>query len=66
MTPKEKAEIITGRFVALSPNTSLYFHKQCALITVDEILNSGDKNIWGIPAPSIYYWEQVKEEIKKL
>ena len=75
MTPKEKAEIITGRFVALSPNTSLYFHKQCALIVVDEIINNCTWS-WNWYKKQGYidvrdelktdYWQEVKQEIESL
>ena len=69
MTPKEKALELTEKFIAPTMDRGLcsYYKsvniaKECALITVDEILkyfkHSGiDSNI---------YWEKVKQEIQKL
>ena len=82
MTPKEKAEELVDKFYQTTPNE--YFvnepigikgryksweqAKQCALIAVDEILNSNPnypefKENEGTP---IRYWEVVKQEIENL
>ena len=76
MTPEEKAHQILGRYVALAPNTILAFHKQCAIVTVEEIIKEiiaanalGD--IEGIDENGKHltrgdYWINVKKEIKNL
>ena len=77
MTPKEKAKELVDKFsnhsfYDQSKNNQCQFietkesAKQCALIAVDEIINSGDKNIWGVPAPSLTFWQQVRKEIENL
>ena len=73
MTPKEKAEELTGRYAIksyqLKLGISFDFDKQCALIAVDEILcalsdlccqSSGSEII----EPEIDYWQEVKKEIE--
>jgi hypothetical protein len=57
MTPKEKALRLMGRF------ENALTIKDCAKVCVDEILNinSVDKDI-----ELSDYWNEVKEEIKKL
>ena len=81
MTPKEKAKILSIKFYSplLSYKDGLNINeveamqecaKQCALIAVDEILNTLDSEriIYG----SEYcfeenkYWNEVKQEIEKL
>ena len=77
MSPKEKAielvtnmsfskskvaDYVTGEIVDIPGNI---FYKQCALIAVDEILNvTAGLNGWINGFQS--YWEEVKQEIKKL
>ena len=82
MTPKQKAEDLVDKFYQTTPNE--YFvnepigikgryksweqAKQCAIIAVDEILNSNPnypefKENEGTP---IRYWEVVKQEIENL
>jgi len=77
MSPKEKAielvtnmsfskskvaDYVTGEMVDIPGNI---FYKQCALIAVDEILNvTAGLNGWIGGFQS--YWEEVKQEIKKL
>ena len=69
MTPKEKAKELFDKhfeFVeALSTRNQIYNAKQCALITVDEII---DTHQWdgGIDYDEMRYWEQVKQEIKNI
>lgn len=69
MTPKEKAEELftTYRFALSIKNAPLgnqkdLIAKQCALIAVDEILNSKLFMFWA----DELYWEEVKQEIEKL
>lgn len=68
MTPKEKAENITGQFVALTPNTSLSFHKQCALIVAEECRIEAQKQYaaTGMGAVREKFWYDVIQEIEKL
>ena len=77
MSPKEKAielvtnmsfskskvaDYVTGEMVDIPGNI---FYKQCVLIAVDEILNvTAGLNGWIGGFQS--YWEEVKQEIKKL
>ena len=76
MTPKEKAEDLFGtyRYALSLPNAPLGQHKdniakQCALIAIDEIIKSNPHDdlfkLSDIPT-SMNYWEQIKQEIKKL
>lgn len=62
MTPKEKAEDLVLKFKELPQEGTMMFYlafeisKQCALITVNELIKqTGSK-----------YWYDVKLEIKKL
>jgi hypothetical protein len=80
MTPKEKAEELIKRFnkveifINIEPsnietdlkNVDCDASKQCALIAVDEIINS--IVIFDLTAAEnqFTYWEQVKQEIEKL
>jgi len=64
MTPKEKAKELFDKhfeFVeALSTRNQIYNAKQCALITVDELIfEAADEN-------DIKWFEEVKAEIKKI
>jgi len=70
MSPKEKAKELLLKFMAIQfgdfPTTDA---KQCALIAVDEILDSYTKEkSYGyiISDKIIPYWQEVKEEIEKL
>lgn len=74
MTPKEKAEELINNFRDFadgtcpetdrySPNIEKQKAKQCAIISVDEIIKFG--NQMGIREPMMY-WNKVKEEINKL
>jgi hypothetical protein len=80
MTPKEKAIELYNKFY----NTSSHPHhvesrknnaKQCALIAVDEILNTlkvfpekdtTSKSVVNFSISRIVYWVQVKKEIEVL
>ena len=73
MTPKEKAKELYCKYTdALNisdlQTTANPFAKQCALIAVDEIINSyiQEKNNGYIVSEKIIsYWEEVKQEIEK-
>jgi hypothetical protein len=72
MTPKEKAKELLNKFklnpippfCIMSPEHS----KQCALIAVDEIINSNPhSNPFNTEIYStMSYWQEVKQEIEKL
>ena len=79
MTPNEKADELVEKFKkvelyhSMEPkdfdyqikhiSSASYTAKQCALITVDEILsNSMFFADWGM----VHFWQQVKQEIEKL
>lgn len=64
MTPKEKAKELVKKFMATTHSISRIKvdGKQCALICVDEILNSIKFNSDLQPK----YWHEVKQEIEKL
>jgi hypothetical protein len=59
MTSKETAKELMLKYHLLIPMNTVSFAKQCALITVDEIL----KHCYEVMKP---FWEEVKQEIKKL
>jgi hypothetical protein len=65
MTPKEQAKELVDKFTIVGlqqRNEGI----QCALIAVDEILNML-VGIYDYDREVLYpYWQQVKEEIKKL
>ena len=73
MKPKEKAEELLGKYLAIQfgdfPTTDA---KQCALIAVDEIINSNYKNTlndlgYRYTVNELNdYWHEVKQEIEKL
>jgi len=71
MTPKEKAKELVGKYKNIKiNNTYLYpsdsYCKQCALICLDEMLES----LWNVGHSfcndEIKYLEEVKQEIIKL
>jgi hypothetical protein len=72
MTPKEKAEELIKKFDLALINTSIYFEIRkyfvynCALITVDSILNEINWVENKTPIKEIKFWIKVKQEIKKL
>jgi hypothetical protein len=64
MTPKEKAQDLVNKYINLTDGWVMgiknWKHKkQCALIAVDEILET-DYYCGSL------YWEEVKQEIEKL
>jgi hypothetical protein len=72
MTPKEKAEELIEKFDLALENVSIYFEIRkyfvynCALITVDSILNEINWVENKTPIKEIKFWIKVKQEIKKL
>jgi len=79
MTTKEKAEELVDKYmniknVKLSDYSIIYLPtaKQCALIAVDEIINTNPKIIinWAFSGTqefnNISYWQEVKQEIENL
>jgi hypothetical protein len=76
MTPKEKADQLLTKFInqwfAFGDYLCLYKAKQCALIAIDEILQSGPtKIVWEddnteIPIMDEEWWESVKQEIEAI
>ena len=71
MIAKEKAKELVDRFLSIKGaddcgNSYSYVAKQCALICVDEILESHYKVFVGV-MPKVYdYWQEVKQEINKI
>ena len=71
MTPKEKAKEIYCKYAdALNirdlQTTANPFVKQCALIAVDEILNTIEYSSQADELSKISYWTEVQNEINKL
>lgn len=58
MTPKEKAKELVDKFSWIDCSSDA---KQCALICVDEILET-----YIDLDPKLNYWEEVKQEINKM
>jgi hypothetical protein len=70
-SPKEKAEDLIRKYYSFGLNNpaqsfSWYECKQCALIAVDEILDSHYKLLSGVNTNIYKYWEEVKQEIQNL
>jgi hypothetical protein len=64
MTPKEKAEELVDKYDGLLTYIeSKGKAKQCALFTVEEIL---DSNMIHLHLYQMDYWAKVKQEIRKL
>lgn len=65
MTPKEKAEELVKKMYLVHSNTQSnitnHFAKQCALITVDEMINETS-----LGTLLIDWWYEVRNEIKLL
>ena len=76
MTPKEKAKELIDKFAEANGNS--FFAKECALIVVDEIIkqfvgvydslkDAGVLESTNVEDSANYkYWQEVKQEIKKL
>lgn len=63
MTPRKKAQDLLYKFWR-SVDISQDEAKQCAIIAVDEILNSDNDLIQ--TQPQYDYWQEVKQEIENL
>lgn len=68
MTPKEKADSIFQQMLKIlwHTNAEAILCKECALIAVDEILNTIEYSSQADELSKISYWQQVKKEIEKL
>jgi hypothetical protein len=73
MTPKEKAHELINKFLLYSDDGDLknkYWKirnaQQCALIAVDEIINSIVITDLTTAENQFIYWDEVKNEIEKL
>jgi len=78
MTPKEKALQLFGQFLFQSESVDDLCYgfvliklneglaKKCALIAVDEIMIAIDWHEFETPNEMLNYWDEVKDEIKKL
>jgi hypothetical protein len=76
MTPKEKAEELFDKYcyaIRMEETDSGYFSnviyaKQCALISVQEIINSNPHSnpFNTVGSSTMEFWQKVKEEIEKL
>jgi hypothetical protein len=71
MKPKEKAEELVKKMYAVHSNSAsditLMFAKDCALVAVDEIINTDmlmNEDTYVMTPSYLQYWEQVKQEIK--
>ena len=64
MTPQEKAEELVDKFQFIL--TEKQFGKQCALIAVDEILNTIEYSSQADELSKVNYWQEVKREIQML
>ena len=74
MTPKEKADELVLKYLKVKTHQMFngWWHKmtakQCALITVNEIINANphsnpfNTNVYS----TMDYWQEVKQEIEKL
>ena len=74
MTPKEKAEELVDKMYFSRRYNEIENYiaakewehaKQCALIAVDELIKSWDKDLYENCGAS-EYWQEVKEELLKL
>ena len=73
MTPQEKAEQLIEKykninnviFTLIKDKPVIWIAKTCALIAVDEILESYKTKDLIYPK-EVIYWQEVKQEIKKL
>lgn len=75
MEPKEKAKELVDKYTNLYPSYIVMFPcdidnaikdiKQCALISVDEILKS-HHNLYGVNNKQVKFYLEVEQEIEKL
>ena len=65
MTPQEKALNLYNRMI-VDFTIDKWQSKQCALIAVDEIIDTIEYSSQADEISKIIYWDKVKEEIEKL
>ena len=69
MTPKEKAKELFDKYYSylksnlMDDKEAIDDAKQCALISVDELIYSHSQDTTD---NQFYYWQEVKQEIEKL
>jgi len=63
MTAKEKAKELVNKY---EPKVIYINNIECALICVNEILESHYKVLVGVMPKTYDYWQEVKQEINKL
>lgn len=72
MTPKEKAKELVDKFIPHSSgNSNNNEAKECALIAVDEIIESYEFDVaYDVEnkraMDNLNYWDEVKQELEKL
>ncbi len=73
MTPKEKAKELVSKYIHFTKqsngaNGTIYNSKQCALISVDEIIlaNPHSNTFTNVEYSTMEYWKEVKQEIENL
>lgn len=71
LTPKQKAKEIFDKMYFVEDPMGKYpmcfdTAKQCALIAVDEILQSHYVLLTGVKTSIYEYWQEVKEELLKI
>ena len=71
MTPKEKAKELVDKFYYIPNSQGIfmmqdYQAKQCALIAVDEILNTIEYSSQADELSKVNYWQEVKQQIENL
>lgn len=66
MTRKEKAIELVVKFIKHAQECNNSDAKQCALIAVDEIIDSHYKLLSGVNTTIYNYWQGVKQEIQNL
>jgi len=64
MTAKEKANELVEKFTFINGNS--FFAKDCAILTVDEILNSNPTWFIDQMRTTHQYWQEVKNELQKM
>jgi hypothetical protein len=69
MKASDKAKELVNKYLQLHDGRVI-IAKQCALICVDEIINSGctlpSQTAYGDNEESVKYWQEVRTEIEKL
>ena len=70
MTPKEKAKDLYDSYWYCLFESNIekknYWSQQCALIAVDEILNTIEYSSQADELSKVNYWQEIKQEIEKI